>query len=183
MADKAVFLDRDGTINVDKGYVHKPKDLEFEIGALEGLRALQNKGFDLVIITNQSGIGRGMFTAQDYSNFMIDFYNQLGLYDISIRADYFCPHKPEDSCECRKPKTKLILEAANDLGIDVSQSYAIGDKWADVKMGLDAGCKGAYLLNTGAAGTDVEHKVEAAERANSLSDAALKIMFREARGK
>ena len=92
--NKAIFLDRDGTINVDTGYTHKVEDLRFEKGAVEALRLAQNSDYLLIIITGQSGIGRGRYSEEDYHRFMKHMYSQLDLHGININGDYFCPHHP-----------------------------------------------------------------------------------------
>ena len=132
--NKAVFLDRDGTINVDYGYVHEPEKFELLPGVEEGLRRLQEKGYLLIIVTNQSGIGRGYFTEQAY----IEFQNYIDNYfkdkGIIITAQYYCPHIDTDNCSCRKPQTGLYEEAANEFKIDWEQSFVIGDRIRDLEI-------------------------------------------------
>lgn len=150
--NKAVFLDRDGTINVDKNYIYKPEDFEFLDGAVEGLRMLQNMGFLLVIITNQSGIARGYYTEEDYkvlNNYMNDKLNDYGVH---ITKDYYCPHLsdaliPEYRCvcDCRKPGIGLLSQAVKELNIDLSKSYCIGDRLRDLTICKSSDCKG-YLI-------------------------------------
>jgi D,D-heptose 1,7-bisphosphate phosphatase len=137
--NKAAFLDRDGTINVDNGYTYKIEDLEFLPGAVEGLKELQKKGYLLIIITNQSGIGRGYYTEKDYKNFMKEFYKRLEEKGVKITADYYCPHRPEDKCRCRKPMTELVEKAIKDYDIDSSKSIFIGDKKIDMETGKRCG--------------------------------------------
>lgn len=143
---KAVFLDRDGTINKDTGYVHKKADLEFLPGAVEGLLNFQKKGFLLIIITNQSGIGRGYYSEKDYESFMQYMYLRLKEEGVEITADYHCPHLPEDQCFCRKPATGLVEKAVNDYGIDVQQSIFVGDRQIDIQTGQQMGMK-AFLVS------------------------------------
>lgn len=132
MKNKAIFLDRDGTINVDYGYVYKIEDFEFIPGVIESLRKLQKAGFLLVIITNQSGIARGYYSKKDF----LDLHKSVNLIlaenGIKIDGLYFCPHL--EGCECRKPKLKLFYDAAKDLNIDFSNSFAIGDRLRDLKI-------------------------------------------------
>ena len=142
--EKAIFLDRDGVIVEDIGYHHKPEDLRIVPNAAEGLKLL--KDYRLIVITNQSGIGRGYYKFQDYEKFNEYMIKELNEHKINIEKIYVCPHRPEDNCECRKPKTKLIKDAAKEFNIDLSKSFMIGDKKIDVKMGHDAGCKSILAL-------------------------------------
>jgi D-glycero-D-manno-heptose 1,7-bisphosphate phosphatase len=173
MAKKAVFLDRNGTINVGKGDAHKPEHLEFIKEAIDGLDYLCREGYELVVVTNQSGIGRGKYTEQDYQKFIEHFKNELAKHNIKISGVYHCPHKPEDKCECRKPKTKLIKQAAKDLGIDLSQSYVVGNKASDIEMGLKAGCKKAFLIESS---ENLLEKILGAENVKDLFEAANRII-------
>lgn len=150
--NKAVFLDRDGTINVDQEYIYKPEDFAFLPGAVEGLRILQECGFRLIIITNQSGIARGIYSEEDYlflNEWMLRLLKQRG---ILIDRVYYCPHLPDAKiekyrkrCNCRKPRTGLYLQAAVDYNIDFSQSFAIGDRLRDCAICENTGCHG-YLI-------------------------------------
>ena len=143
---KAVFLDRDGTINVDKNYLFKIEDFEFLPGAVEGLKALQASGFLLIIITNQSGIARGYFTVEDYlrlNDFMLNELERLGVH---ISKSYYCPHGPDSKCNCRKPETGLFEQAVKEFDIDLSKSFAIGDKPRDCSICLKTECRG-FLIN------------------------------------
>lgn len=145
MKNKAVFIDRDGVIVEDVGYHHKLEDLRTVTNAIEGLKLL-SKNFKLIVITNQSGIGRGYYTFQDYERFNEHMLKELNKHKIKIEKTYVCPHKPGDNCECRKPKTKLINDAAKEFNIDLKKSFMIGDKNIDVEMGHNAGCKSILVL-------------------------------------
>ena len=132
--NKTIFLDRDGTINKDYGYVHDKEKLEFLDGAIEGLKGLQELGYLLIIVTNQSGIGRKMFSIEEYddfNNYMLSILRDNGVLITNV---YMCPHIDEDNCECRKPKVKLFLDAVKEYDIDVSKSYVIGDKERDLSL-------------------------------------------------
>lgn len=144
---KAVFLDRDGTINIDHGYVHKVKDFEFIEGAVEGLKKLQSAGFAMFIITDQSGIGRGYYTMEDFEDVSRHLSAELKAHDINIKKTYYCPHSPEDNCECRKPNIKMLLDAKKDFGIELKNSYLIGDKESDILTGKRAGCRTVLVLS------------------------------------
>ncbi len=135
MGCRAVLLDRDGTINVDHGYLHDTSLLEFLPGAVEGLRRLSREGFRLIIITNQSGIGRGYFSLEQYREFNDALVEALRVEGVDIAATFFCPHSPSDGCGCRKPYPYMALEAIKEFGIDPSRSYMFGDKPSDVECG------------------------------------------------
>ena len=149
---KAVFLDRDGTINVEKNYLYKIEDFEFIDGVLEALRKLSDAGFLLIIITNQSGIARGYYTEKDYeilNSWLLATFAKNG---ITIAASYFCPHLPDAAvekyrtvCNCRKPDTGLFEQAVKDFNIDLSKSFAIGDKIRDLAICEKSGCKGFLI--------------------------------------
>lgn len=176
--NRAVLIDRDGTINFDAGYTYRVEDLRFEKNALKGLRLLQTSDYLLIIVTGQSGIGRGMYTEQDYHKFMKAMYEKFRIAGINIDGEYFCPHHPKEGivkykidCECRKPKTGMLEHAAKDFGIDLSQSWVIGDKTDDIEMGRRAGCK-TVLVRTGKGGKDGNFNINPDYTANDLLDAA-----------
>jgi len=145
--NKAVFLDRDGTLIVDKLYLGDPNGVEVKEEMAEAARRLKEGGYLLVVISNQSGIGRGFFTreAVDAVNGrMIEEYRSRG---IEIDEVLYCPHNPESvECECRKPKPKLFFDAARRLDIDIAASAMIGDRATDPEAGLAAGCGMNILL-------------------------------------
>lgn len=145
--NKAVFLDRDGTLNVDAGYVYRVEDFVYMPGAKAALRLLQEAGFLLVVITNQSGVARGLFREEDVqllNDWMIDDLKRVG---IRITRIYYCPHLPEISgeCDCRKPRTGLYRRAIHDLGLDLSRCWAIGDNLRDVEICKTGICRGALI--------------------------------------
>ena len=175
---KAIFLDRDGTINVDTGYTYKIEDLKFEEGAVEGLKLLQGSGFKLIIVTGQSGIGRGYYTEEYYHRFMQHMRSELRRKGVNIERDYFCPHHPEKGkgkyrvdCECRKPKIRMLKMAASDFGLDLSRCWVVGDKTDDIEMGRRANCR-TVLVRTGKGGKDGNFKVTPEYTADNLLDAA-----------
>ncbi len=146
--NRAIFLDRDGTINVDKNYLYKIEDFEFLPGVIEGLRSIKAAGFLIVIITNQSGISRGYFTEKELKILNEWMIQRLKKETITIDGIYYCPHHPEASvikyrkvCECRKPGIGLFKRAIEELDIDIDRSYAIGDKIRDCTISESTGCK------------------------------------------
>ncbi|BCD67616.1 D-glycero-beta-D-manno-heptose 1,7-bisphosphate 7-phosphatase [Nitratiruptor sp. YY09-18] len=143
---KAVFLDRDGVINVDKGYVGNIENFEFIDGVLESLRRLQQRGFKLIIITNQSGIGRGYYTLKDFQKLTKFMLQNLRDEGITIDGVYFCPHHPDEKCSCRKPAPGMIMQAAKEHEIDLSSSWLIGDKMSDIEAAKNAGIPNTILL-------------------------------------
>ena len=142
----AVFLDRDGTIMEEAEYCSHPDQVRIIAGAPEALRALKAAGFRLVIITNQSGIGRGYYTVADYEAVQARLLELLG--EELIDATYFCPESPEANSPRRKPSPEMVFEAARDLGLDLARSWFIGDKAIDVRCGHAAGTC-AILVRTG----------------------------------
>lgn len=149
---KAVFLDRDGTINIDKKYLYKIEEFEFLPGVLNGLRWFKEAGYLLVIIMNQSGIGRGYYTEQQYyelENWMLEKLEKAG---AGIDAVYHCPHLPDapiekyrKMCNCRKPKKGMFEQAIKDYDIDVEESIVIGDKMRDLVL-CENGITQGYLV-------------------------------------
>lgn len=144
---RAIFLDRDGTINFDPGYLHRIEDWRWLPGAIQGLQAFQQAGFLLVVATNQSGIGRGYYNQSQLKKLENWVNAQLQPYGCPIDAWYHCPHLPESGCQCRKPAPGMILEAARQLDIDLSLSWMLGDKISDVEAGLAAGTRAGLIFN------------------------------------
>ena len=153
---RAVFLDRDGVLNVDNGYVSQVDDFEFIEGVIEACKKLKEKGYLLVVITNQSGIARGYFSEEQFHT--LTEWMDWSLADRGVDLDgiYYCPHHAEKGlgeykvdCDCRKPKPGMLLSAIKDLNIDVSNSILVGDKVSDLQAGIAAGVKTNYLVRTG----------------------------------
>ena len=149
-----VFLDRDGTINVDRGYTHRPEDMAFLPGAVEGLRLLREAGFILTVVTNQSGVARGYYAEEDVRAFHDEMNRRLGEQGVRIDGFYFCPHHPEGvvpryriHCECRKPGDALHRRAIADHDIDPGRSFAIGDNVADLEPALALGSAGVLICD------------------------------------
>lgn len=144
---KAVFLDRDGTINEEVHYLHECDKMKFIPGTVEALRLLKEKGYLLIVITNQSGVGRGYFSREDVDR-LHEYMNQL-LREEGAEIDgfYCCPHVEEDKCACRKPKTGMYLKAQEDFDIDMKRSYMVGDKITDILGAEELGCGVGLLLS------------------------------------
>lgn len=143
--NKAVFLDRDWTINQDFSYAYKISDLKLLEWAKEWLTELKDLWYKLIIISNQSWIWRWYFTVKDCNNFNKELENQLW---IKFDEIYICPHSPDDNCECRKPKTLLVEKAVEKFNLDVSKCYFIWDKESDIQMWINAWCKTVLIKNS-----------------------------------
>ena len=144
MPHPAVFLDRDGTLMEDTGYVADPAHVALLPGVVEALTRLKAAGFRLVIITNQSGIGRGYFTVQAYETVHARFVELAGAHLFD--ATYYCPDHPDIPSDRRKPAPGMLLEAAHDLDLDLPRSWMIGDREGDVLAGLAAGTRSILVL-------------------------------------
>jgi D-glycero-D-manno-heptose 1,7-bisphosphate phosphatase len=150
---KELFIDRDGVINKDPGgwtpysYVTKWEEFEFLPGSLEALKILKDKGIKVVLISNQAGVGKGYFTTQALDEVTERMVKEIEKYGGKIDAVYYCIHKKEDNCLCRKPRSGLLEKAAKEHGIDCKATCFIGDSIVDVKAGRAAGCKTVFLLS------------------------------------
>lgn len=145
MENKVIFLDRDGTINKDFGYVYQKSKLEFLPGVIEALHLLKDAGYKLIIITNQSGIGRGYFSLNDYNEFNQYMIEELKKLNIEIDKVYYCPHTDEDKCNCRKPNIGLFEKAIKEYNVDIEKSYVIGDNKRDLSVCDKYNLKGILL--------------------------------------
>jgi D-glycero-D-manno-heptose 1,7-bisphosphate phosphatase len=147
MAKAAVFLDRDGTINVERDYLFRIEDFSFIAGVPQAIRRLNEAGFLVVVVTNQSGVARGYYREEDVERLHAHISHQLAAIGARVDGYYYCPHHPSSgnapyvqACDCRKGRPGMLLDAARDLKIDLSRSWMVGDKTADVDAGLAAGC-------------------------------------------
>jgi D-glycero-D-manno-heptose 1,7-bisphosphate phosphatase len=150
---RAAFLDRDGVINVDPGYVHRIEDFHFVPGTIEACGELARRGWLLVVATNQSGIGRGLYTEQDFHTLTAWMRRRFEESGAPLAGVYFCPHHPTDAldgfriqCECRKPAPGMLLAAARELSLDLAQSILFGDKCEDLQAAHAAGIGHRVLL-------------------------------------
>lgn len=146
---KVIFLDRDGVINKEIGYLYKVKDFEFINGVFEACKYFQTIGYNIIIITNQSGIARGYYQEKDFhflTEWMLSQFNNQG---VNILDVFFCPHDPKAACKCRKPKPGMLVEACNKFDIDMEKSWLIGDKEIDIIAANKAGIGNTILVESG----------------------------------
>jgi D-glycero-D-manno-heptose 1,7-bisphosphate phosphatase len=157
---KGVFLDRDGTLIEDRHYLKRVDEVCFIDGAIQSLRDLSDLGFDLFLVTNQSGVGRGYFTLEDVEVVHVFISKELESVQIRFAEIYVAPEAPGEPSYGRKPSPQFLLDAAIDFGIDLGQSYMIGDKMADLECGWNAGVRESILVRTGH-GVDAERELAA----------------------
>jgi len=150
---KAVFIDRDGVINKDPGgwtkynYVTKWNEFKFIPRAAEAIKKLNSKGFDIIVISNQAGVNKGYFSTEALKTVTKRMLDEINKNGGRIQEVYYCIHRDEDSCDCRKPKTGLLEKAAAKFGIELDKTYFIGDSEVDVIAGRRAGCKTIFVLS------------------------------------
>lgn len=179
MSHPAAFLDRDGVINVDHGYTYRIEDFAFVPGALDAATRLHRAGYTLVVVTNQSGIGRGLYSEADFARLTHWMSAQFSAAGAPLAGVYWCPHHPTDAqgiyrrdCDCRKPAPGLLLQAARELDLDRSRSILFGDKRSDLQAGVAAGVPQRVLLGlNGRAVPDAVDDGLATARFASLADA------------
>ena len=145
MTRRAVFLDRDGTIIVDRGYLADPDGVALLPGAVTALRTLRARGYALVVVSNQSGIARGLIRPDEHARVAARVVELLASEGVPLDAAYYCPHGPDDGCACRKPAPGMLRQAAEAHCIDLTASLMVGDKASDLEAGRAAGCKTAFL--------------------------------------
>ena len=153
---RAAFIDRDGVINEERGYVHRVEDFEFLPGAVAALRSLREQGYLLVVITNQSGIARGMYSEEDYERLTAHMTRMLAAAGAAPHASFYCPHLPDAAvarfrvdCDCRKPRAGMLRQAIEQWSVDVTESILVGDRASDVQAGRAAGVGRCYLVRSG----------------------------------
>jgi D-glycero-D-manno-heptose 1,7-bisphosphate phosphatase len=175
----AAFIDRDGVLNEERGYVFRIGDFALLPGAIEGLKVLQTAGYLLVVLTNQSGIARGLYSESDYQALTRHMREVLGSHGVVLSGVYHCPHHPTQGigelrieCDCRKPRPGLLLRAQVELGLDLSRSVIIGDKRSDIDAGRAAALAACVLVRSG-------HAVSADDAA--VADACLPGLYEAAR--
>lgn len=147
MQKKIIYLDRDGVINEDFGYVYEIENFKFIDGVFEACREFLKLGFEIIIVTNQSGIGRNYYSLKDFETLTNYMLNEFKKKNIDILKLYFCPHNPEDNCYCRKPKEGMILQSLNDFSIDLKNSWLIGDKLSDLECAKNGNISNSILID------------------------------------
>jgi D-glycero-D-manno-heptose 1,7-bisphosphate phosphatase len=172
---KAIFLDRDGTVIVEKGYVTTPDDVELLPGAAEAIRGFKAAGWAVFVVTNQGCVAKGMITEDELADIHLRMMTMLGAEGALIDGIYCCPHHPEGSvsdyaidCDCRKPKPGLLEKAASEHGLDLSISVMVGDTRRDLEAGRAAGVKLTVLVLTGKGADTLQDGVKAQLVANDL---------------
>ncbi len=172
MSRKAAFIDRDGVLNEERDFVHRIEDFTFLPGAVEALRLLRLAGYLLVVITNQSGIARGLYSESDYLALTEHMRERLAAAGVSLDAVEYCPHLPEApleryrrDCDCRKPKPGMLRRASSALDIEPGASFLVGDRLSDIEAGRAAGIGRCFLVRTGYALPE-----DAEERADGVYD-------------
>ena len=153
---KVAFLDRDGVINKEVGYLHTVAEFEYTENCIIGLRALSSLGFKLIVVTNQAGIARGFYTNEEYRLLAEWITSDLKANNVELLDTFYCPHHPDGkvaslsyACSCRKPQPGMFLKARDKFGIDMSNSIVIGDKYTDILAGRAAGVGQAFLVSSG----------------------------------
>ena len=176
----AVFLDRDGTINVEKEYLYRPQDFEFTPRAIEAIRMLNQAGYLVVVVTNQSGVARGYYSEEAVRALHVHVAQLLAADGARVDGWYYCPHHPGGKapydlvCSCRKPLPGMLMAATEELGIDLGRSWMVGDKLADIEAGIAAGCRPILVL-TGYGDQDQASVDDTVLRCTDLYEAACKI--------
>jgi histidinol-phosphate phosphatase family protein len=174
---RAVFLDRDGTLIEDRHYIARPEDVHLLPDVADALNTLRNAGWRLVVITNQSGIARGLLSETDFARVQERIESLLADQGARLDATYHCPHHPDYSgpCECRKPGRLLYAQAARELGLDLDASAYVGDRWRDVEPALHLGGRGMLVPSSNTPPEDLQRAQRDAEIAASLNDVARRL--------
>ena len=169
MKSKAVFFDRDGVINHERGidYTYQISHFKFYKEVFSALAKL-NSDFKKIIVTNQAGIAKGIYSEKDYQELTNYYLKELEKRELKIDKVYHCPHK--DGCQCRKPQPGMLLEAAQEFNLDLRKSWLIGDKSSDILAGQKVGCR-TILMETGHGGADQLHQIKADHQAKDLNEA------------
>lgn len=178
-ARPAIFLDRDGTINEDLHYLHEPEKVILCPGAGEGLQLLRRAGYALIVVTNQSGVGRGYFPLEDVHAVNDRLSELLKPWGVEILAYYIAPEKPEEPSFGRKPKPDFLFQARDRFGLSLKDSFFIGDKKVDLETGWNAGLRESILVRTGKGAREEERDPALAQRAricDNLGEAARYIL-------
>ena len=173
--NRAVFLDRDGTLIAEKNYLHRPEDVEIFPGAGAALKKLADAGYKLIVITNQSGIGRGYFTLADAERVNARVNAELARDGVRFEKTYIAPEAPGQPSRGRKPSPQFLLDARDEFGLDLAKSFMVGDKLIDLECGWNAGVKKSVLVRTGygaKAAADSKSELTRAVIVDSLAEMA-----------
>ena len=149
MKQRAIFLDRDGVINKDLNYLYKIDNFKFINGVFHACNYLQNIGYKIIVVTNQSGISRGYYSETDYlvlCKWMVSKFRENGIEILNV---FHCPHSPDESCNCRKPKPGMLLNAKVKYNVDMQNSWMVGDRENDIKAANEAGIQNTILVRSG----------------------------------
>jgi len=146
MKQKALFLDRDGIINIDHGYVYRVEDFKFVAGIFEFIKLFSNHNFILFIVTNQSGIGRGYYGEDDFLKLTEWMLKEFKKENIDMKDVFYCPHSPEEKCKCRKPQIGMIEQTIKEYDIDLYSSFMVGDKQSDIDFAINAKIKNSIYV-------------------------------------
>jgi histidinol-phosphate phosphatase family domain/HAD-superfamily hydrolase, subfamily IIIA len=169
---KYVLLDRDGTIMIDKGYQKDPALTELFPNALEGMKTLYDAGYGLVMVTNQSGIGRGYLSAADLEAVNASLGKIMAAEGVKFDGIYFCPHVPGDNCDCRKPQPGMVSQATRELHFDPRDAVVVGDRDCDIELGIASGTRTVLVRTGGGLETERKHRSNPDYTADDLMDAA-----------
>lgn len=169
--NRAVFLDRDGVLIEDTNYVGHVDAVKLIDSAPQALRRLKDAGFQLFVVTNQSGVARGYFTREQVDEIHALLDGHFAKAGVALDRYYVCPHHPEDNCDCRKPKPKFLLDAHRDYGVDLAHSYMIGDRATDVQCGQNAGTRSILVLTGGGRETAAKGEIKPDHVAADISAA------------
>lgn len=168
--NRAIFIDRDGTMIAEENYLHKPEQVKIFPATRTGLKKLADAGFMLIIVSNQSGVGRGYFTLADVDKVNAKLCADLAPDGIRIEKIYIAPEKPEDPSRGRKPSPAFLFDARDEFGLDLKQCYMVGDKLIDLECGWNAGVRKSLLVRTGYGAKEEKQSPEAVARAVVVDD-------------
>ncbi|NQU09273.1 D-glycero-beta-D-manno-heptose 1,7-bisphosphate 7-phosphatase [bacterium] len=169
---RAVFLDRDGVLMEDSNYVGRVERVTVIPGVPRALKRLQDAGFRLLVVTNQSGVGRGYFPRPAVDQIHAHLDAEFGRAGARVDRYYVCPHRPDAGCDCRKPQPRFLVEAAREFGLDLGRSYMVGDRPGDIQAGLNAGTRTVLVLTGAGRETLAAGTVQPSRVVADLSDAA-----------
>ena len=159
MSSAAIFIDRDGTLIADKDYLHKPEEVQFIEGAIQALKRAIEAGFEIVMVTNQSGVGRGYFSMADVNIVHEHMAREMSAEKVSMLHIYTAPEAPDAPSRGRKPSPQFLFDARDAYDLDLARSYMIGDKWIDLECGWNAGVRRSILVRTGyGAAVEAQHR-------------------------